>query len=176
MFRTVSAGVAAAFVKLLLTVGAGVPGCTATAVPSANVLNAGPCVITRFVRARHGADRTVLPIETLRARTGIIVHQILEEIRGEDEVRRSRTLFEYAYFVSLLQSLVFKRPLWSDLTYFAASAVRAGVAVAFVGLGLAVLAGESGLAGAGVAALASVGARSTVLAWLVVGAVVQIWS
>lgn len=111
MFRTVSAGVAAAFVKLLLTVGAGVPGCTATAVPSANVLNAGPCVITRFVRARHGADRTVLPIETLRARTGIIVHQILEEIRGEDEVRRSRTLFEYAYFVSLLQSLVFKRPL-----------------------------------------------------------------
>lgn len=62
------------------------------------------------------------------------------------------------------------------LTYFAASAVRAGVAVAFIGLGLAVFASETGLTGAGVAALAGVGARSIVLARLVVGAVVQIWS
>lgn len=83
MFRTISAGVAAAFVNPLLAVGASVPGCTTTAVPSGNVLNAGPCIITWSVRARHGADRTVLPVETLRARTGIIVHQILEEIREE---------------------------------------------------------------------------------------------
>lgn len=61
-------------------------------------------------------------------------------------------------------------------TYLAAAAVPAGVAVALVGLDLTVLAGEPGPAGAGVAALAGVGARGVVLAWLVVGAVVQVWS
>lgn len=62
------------------------------------------------------------------------------------------------------------------LTYFAAAAVLAGVAVALVGLDLTVLAGEAGPAGTGVAALARVGTRSIVLARLVVGAVVQVWS
>ena len=60
-------------------------------------------------------------------------------------------------------------------TYFAAASVLAGVAVTLVGFDLAVLAGEAGSAGAGVAALAGVGARGFVLARLVVGAVVQVW-
>lgn len=60
-------------------------------------------------------------------------------------------------------------------TYFAAATVLAGVAVAFVDLNLAVFAGEAGPAGAGVAALTGVGARGSVLAGLVVGAVVQVW-
>lgn len=62
------------------------------------------------------------------------------------------------------------------VTHFAAATVPAGVAVALVGLDLAVFAGEAGPAGAGVAALTGVGAGSVVAAWLVVGAVVQIWS
>ena len=76
----------------------------------------------------------------------------------------------------------FRQPSWASsirsvsVTYFAAAAVLARVAVALVGLDLAVLAGEPGPAGAGVAALAGVGARSAVLARLVVGAVVQVWS
>lgn len=60
------------------------------------------------------------------------------------------------------------------LTYFAAAAVLAGVAVALAGLHLTVLAGEAGPAGARVAALASIGARGIVLARLMVGAVVQV--
>lgn len=62
------------------------------------------------------------------------------------------------------------------LANFAAAAVLAGVAVALVGLDLAVLSGEARPAGAGVAALTRVGARGVVLARLVVGAVVQVWS
>lgn len=62
------------------------------------------------------------------------------------------------------------------LTHFAAAAVLAGVAVALVGLDLTVFASEPRLAGAGVAALAGVSARGVILARLVVGAVVQVWS
>ena len=62
------------------------------------------------------------------------------------------------------------------MTHFAAATVLAGVAVALVGLDLAVFAGEPGSAGAGVAALAGVGAGSVIATRLVVGAVVQIWS
>lgn len=62
------------------------------------------------------------------------------------------------------------------LANFAAAAVLAGVAVALVDLDLAVFSGEAGPAGAGVAALTRVGARGVVLARLVVGAVIQVWS
>lgn len=59
-------------------------------------------------------------------------------------------------------------------TYFAASTVLAGVAVAFVGLNLAVFPGEAGSAGACITALASVGARGVILTWPVIGAIVQV--
>lgn len=59
-------------------------------------------------------------------------------------------------------------------THLATSTVLAGVAVAFVGLDLAVFPGETGSAGAGVAALAGVGARSVVLTGAVIGAIVQV--
>lgn len=62
----------------------------------------------------------------------------------------------------------------SPATHFAAAAILAGVALAIVGLDLTGDAGEAGLAGAGVAALPSVGARGFVLARLVIGAVVQV--
>lgn len=60
------------------------------------------------------------------------------------------------------------------LTHFATSAVLAGVAVALVGLNLAVLPCEAGSAGARVAALAGVGARGIVPTRPVIGAIVQV--
>lgn len=60
-------------------------------------------------------------------------------------------------------------------SYFAAAPILTGVAVALVGLNLAVFASESWPAGAGVAAFAGVGARGAILTRLVVGAVVQVW-
>lgn len=62
------------------------------------------------------------------------------------------------------------------MTYFAAAAVLAGVAFTLVGFVLAVCSGEPRPAGASVAALTGVGARGIILARLVVGAVVQVWS
>lgn len=79
MVRTVSAGVAAASVDSLLTVGAGEPGRAAAAVTAGGVLDAGSSIETRPVGARHGADLAVLAVETLRARTGVITLQILGE-------------------------------------------------------------------------------------------------
>lgn len=60
----------------------------------------------------------------------------------------------------------------NSVTHVAAAAVFAGVAVASVGLSLTVDTSEPGLAGAGVAALSSVGARRVILARLVISAVV----
>lgn len=59
-------------------------------------------------------------------------------------------------------------------THFATSTVLAGVAVAFVGLNLAIFPGEAGLAGTRITALASVGARGVILTWPVIGAIVQV--
>lgn len=59
-------------------------------------------------------------------------------------------------------------------THIAASSVLAGVAVALVGLQLAVGAPIAGPAGAGVAALPRVGASGSIGAGLVISAVVQV--
>lgn len=77
LVRTVSAGVAAASVDSLLTVGASEPGRAAAAVTAGGVLDAGSSIETRPVGARHGADLAVLAVEALRARTGVITLQIL---------------------------------------------------------------------------------------------------
>lgn len=66
--RTVSTGVAAAFVVSLLAVGAHEAGRAAAAVAAHDVLHAGPSVETRSVRTLHGTDLAVLPVEALRAR------------------------------------------------------------------------------------------------------------
>lgn len=60
----------------------------------------------------------------------------------------------------------------NSVTHFAAATVFAGVAVAAIGLSLAVHTSEPRLAGAGVTALSSVGARGIILARLVISAVV----
>lgn len=60
------------------------------------------------------------------------------------------------------------------VTYRAAASVLAGIAVAFIGLDLAVGAAVAGLAGTGVTPLAGVGAGGPVRARLVVGAVVEV--
>lgn len=62
------------------------------------------------------------------------------------------------------------------LTHFAAATILTGVTVTLVDFSLAVVASKPRSAGAGVAALASVGAWGIILAWLVVGAVIQVWS
>lgn len=162
--RTISTGVAAAFVMSLLTVGAHEPGWTAAAVTTGRVFHAGSTIKTRVVRTRHSTDLAVLPIEALRTHAQIVVHQILEKKRGE-KVNVSWSHKNFA--------VVCKFDL---LTHFAAAAVLAGVAVTLVGLNLAVFAREAGSAGAGVAALPSVGAGGIVLTWLVVGAVVKVCS
>lgn len=59
-------------------------------------------------------------------------------------------------------------------TYITTSSVLAGVAVTLVGFQLTVGSSEAGSAGAGVAALARVGAGCTVGTGLVVGAVVEV--
>lgn len=87
---TVSAGTAAAFVKSLLAVGAGEASRAVAVVPARVCLHAGSPVKTWPVCTSHGADLAVLPIETLRACTRIIVHQILERRRKERRLYHHR--------------------------------------------------------------------------------------
>lgn len=86
MLPTVSTGVAAASVNPLFTVGACVPEWAAAAVPTSNVLHASSSIKTRPIGTCHGTDFTVLSIETLRARTRVIVHQILEKKQEEKTI------------------------------------------------------------------------------------------
>lgn len=60
-------------------------------------------------------------------------------------------------------------------TYSAASPIPAGVSITFVDLDLTAGPSKAGLAGTGVAALASVAASGSIHAWLVMSAVVKIW-
>lgn len=129
------------------------------AVPAVDTLHTRSSMKTRPICTSHGADLTVLPVEALWTRTQKVVHHILEEAK-------ERPLINAVSGINSRQQ--------GMLTYFAASTVLARVAVAFVGFDLTVLAGEPRSTGAGVAALASVGARGIVLTRLVVGAVVQI--
>lgn len=149
--HTIGTGIAVTFAVFLLTVGTREAGGAVAGVASGDVLLAGAAVETRIVRASHGAGFTVLPVEALRASARVLVHQILEMDRRQTDRRRVRTT----------QAEEVKRSgagLPGPGTHFAAAAVPAGVAVALVGLDLAVDAGEPGLAGAGVAALPGVGA------------------
>lgn len=93
MVRTVSAGVAAASVEPLLAVGAREPGRAKAAVPAGCTLDAGSSVKTRIVVTRHGADLTVLPVETLRTLARVVVLQILEE---ENQVRRVKFQMQFS--------------------------------------------------------------------------------
>lgn len=158
--RTVSAGVAAAFVPPLLAVGAREAERTEAAVVAVRLLHAGSAVKARPVCARHGADLAVLPVEALRTGAGVVVHLILGGGGGGGQPGEKR------------------QPRADALppadAHRAAAAISAGVAVAFVGLDLAVFPGEAGPAGAGVAALAGVGARGLVLTRPVIGAIVQV--
>lgn len=174
MCHTVSAGVAAAFVMLLLAVGTHEADRTAAAVAARRIFLTGASVETRPVRASHRTAFTVLPWEALRARAEIVVHQILER---KQETEREQTL------PSRQVCWEFFLPVWfnkqrarmssnSSVTHFAAAAVFAGVAVTLIGLSLAVYTSEPRLAGAGVTALSSVGARGIILARLVISAVV----
>lgn len=76
-FCTVRAGVAAAAVDPFLAIGAHVPDWAAAAVSSTGFLHTGSSIKTRPISACHGTDLTVLPVETLRACTRVIVLQIL---------------------------------------------------------------------------------------------------
>lgn len=87
---TVSAGAAAAFVKSLLAVGAGEASRAVAAVTARVCLHAGSPVKTWPICTSHGTDLAVLPIETLRACTRIIVHQILERRREERRLYHHR--------------------------------------------------------------------------------------
>lgn len=59
-------------------------------------------------------------------------------------------------------------------TYVAAASILAGIAVTLIGLYLTGFAAVSRTTGTGVAALPRVGTGGFVMAWLVVGAVVQV--
>lgn len=168
--HTIGTGVAVTFAVPLLAVGAGEVRGAVAHVAAREVLQAGAAVETRVVGAGHGADLAVLPVEALRAGARVLVHQVLAEKRegtgGSGRVR--------AHSGPLPVGSRRFRSLARSLAYLAAAAILAGVAVALVGLDLAVDAGEAGLARARVAALACVGARGLVLARLVIGAVVEV--
>lgn len=94
--HTVSTGAAAASVNPLFTVGAGVTRWAAAAVPTSSVLQASSSIKTRPICTRHGTDLTVLSIEALRARTHVVIHQILEKSRGKKDFRwRRRRSFTF---------------------------------------------------------------------------------
>lgn len=83
MGHTISAGVAAAFVMPLLAVGAHEAEWAVAAVTTCNILHAGSSIKTWPICTRHCADLTVLPVEALRARARIVIHQILKEKQEE---------------------------------------------------------------------------------------------
>lgn len=74
---TISTGVAAASVDFLLTVGAHVSRRAAARVATAALLHAGSSIEAGFVSTSHVNDLTVLSVEALRARAGVIIHLIL---------------------------------------------------------------------------------------------------
>lgn len=84
---TISAGAAAAAsIHPLLAVGAREVGRAAAGVPAGVFLYASASIKARPVSAPHGTDLAALPVETLRARAGVIVLQVLEERRkGEKQ-------------------------------------------------------------------------------------------
>lgn len=161
---TVSAGIAVAFAVPLLAVGAREAAGAVAHVAARHLLLAGAAVETGVVGAGHGAGLAVLTVEALRTGAGVPVHQVLEQRR------RVRTASGHPPDSPSTS----RGGAGGGATHLAAAAILAGVAVALVGLDLAVDAGEAGLAGAGVAALPRVGARGLVLARLVIGAVVQV--
>lgn len=78
MVHTISTGIAVTFAVPLLAVGAREAAGAVADVAARDLLLAGASVETRIVRASHRAGFTVLPVEALRARAGVSVHQILE--------------------------------------------------------------------------------------------------
>lgn len=74
---TVSTGVVAAAVNLLLAVGAHVAGRTAAGVTTGHLLHAGATVEAGPVGTGHRTDLTVLPVEALGAGTGVVILPIL---------------------------------------------------------------------------------------------------
>lgn len=136
---------------------------TAAAVAAGRLLHAGSSIKARSICTLHSADLTVLSIEALRTRADVVVHLILE---GQRAVRCENRATRWG-------SAAPPAPP-APPTHLATPTILAGVAVAFVGLNLAVLPRETGSAGARVAALARVGARSVVLTGSAIGAIVQV--
>lgn len=160
---TISTGVAAASVVFLVTVGAHVTRKAEAGVARRSLHRAGPSIVAGPVGTGHTADLAVFPIESLRARAGVIIHLILR--------RKSKS--QLALTSELLQgqnSSIGSHPA----AYVATASVLAWVAVALVGLDIAGFAAEARLADAGVAALTSVCTGGFVHAGLVIGAEVQI--
>lgn len=172
MVHTVGTGIAVTFAVLLLTVGTREAAGAAAGVAARDVLLARAAVETRIVRTGHCTGFTVLPVEALRARARVVVHQVLEWTRDGRRVRTTRR--NPGELKLQLAGRKARGGASGAVTHLTAAAVPARVAVALVGLQLAVDAGEAGLARAGVAALPGVGARGVVLARLVIGAVVQV--
>lgn len=71
---TISTGIAAASIDLLLTVGAHVSGTALTGVSAGPLWHAGSSVEARSIGTGHSADLTVLSIEALRARAGVTIY------------------------------------------------------------------------------------------------------
>ena len=76
---TVKAGTRAAAIFFLLTVGAFETRRTSAAVAPRRVLNTRPSVKARPISTSHSNDLTVLPVEPLRTRTGVVIDQVLCE-------------------------------------------------------------------------------------------------
>ena len=80
---TICAGFVATAVQFLLTVGAGVGWRTTAHVASGDALLTRSSVKAGVVSTRHGHYLTVLTIEALRTRAGVIILQILDKKERE---------------------------------------------------------------------------------------------
>lgn len=87
MLHTIGTRIAVTFAVLLLTVGAREAAGAAATVASGSILLAGAAVETRIVSARHCAGFAVVPVEALRTRARVLVHQVL----GTEDRRRAES-------------------------------------------------------------------------------------
>lgn len=161
---TISTRAGTAVIDFLFTVEPRITQWAAAAVSTIRVVSASPSIEAWSISTSHCTQLTVFTIEAWGAGTGIAV---LEILRGKHD-KCPKYLPEVV--------LKYKRELQKQATqtYSAASTILARVGITFVDFNLTAGACVPRSARTSVAPLTSVGACGTILAWLVVSAVVQV--
>ena len=180
--HTVQARVGRAVVDFLLAVEAGVSRGALAEIASLGVVGTTPAVEARPVGTSHGAELAVVAVETGGTCALVGAVKVLKARKANDVTTKvcylDVLLFPNAALVS--PPLPDPRPppliIFHTTTYSAAASVATGASRTFIDLDLTAGPCEARGTGAGVAALAGVGAGSSVEARFVVGTVIQIWN